>query len=71
MFSKRIFRDSENILYQETPFLILFRVMRYGSIDDIKYIKTQYSFTTVKKFLKAYDKQLDQGEKRLLALLYQ
>jgi len=45
--------------------------MRYGSIDDIKYIKTQYSFTTVKKFLKAYDKQLDQGEKRLLALLYQ
>lgn len=70
IFNKRIFWDIDNIDYIKNKLSVIFRVIRYGDIWDLKRLKLIYSKTDITYFLKKRWNEIDPGEKKLLYLLY-
>lgn len=69
MFSKRIFRDIENVDYMKHKLAVIFRVMRYWNREDFVNLKKVYSLNQLNEFINKRWKELDDWEKQLLSLL--
>jgi bifunctional N-acetylglucosamine-1-phosphate-uridyltransferase/glucosamine-1-phosphate-acetyltransferase GlmU-like protein len=71
MFDSKIFRDTAHVDYQKSPMTVLFKVMRYGSLADIRQIRNIYTREVVGNFLETQNYRLDKGEQKLLSLIYE
>ena len=69
MFNPKIFRDTPTIDYAASPMSVIFKVMRYGSLDDVKQLPHVYDTLTMKRFLRTQHERIDLGEQKLLSLL--
>jgi hypothetical protein len=69
MFDPKIFRDTTHVDYYKSPMTVLFKVIRYGSLSDVKKIRTIYTRDVVEQFLQTQTHRLDLGEQKLLSLV--
>lgn len=70
LFDKRIFWDISDVDYMKHKLSVIFRVIRYGDLSDFKHLRSIYSLSDIKYFLKRRWSELDIGEKKFLDLLY-
>ncbi len=69
MFDKKIFRDTNIIDYHATPMSVIFKVVRYGSLEDFKNLLKIYKKSILQKFLDTQSHRIDKGEQKLLSIL--
>lgn len=68
MINPKLFREFKTIDHEKHPMMTIFKVVRYGDLDDFKAIIKMYSPTILAQFLKIRGKELDEGERRILSL---
>lgn len=70
LFDPKLFWEICNIDYHAQPMTTIFKVIRYGSIQDISQLKSIYTRTDIQKFMSVRWQELHTAEKRLLSVYY-
>ncbi len=70
VFDPKLFWEIFDINFVQQPLTTIFKVMRYGNIQDIRNLKQIYDVSQIQSFLTKKWKELYEWERRLLCVYY-
>lgn len=70
LFDPKLFWEISDIDFNQQPLTTIFKVMRYGSIQDVRSLKKIYDIGQIQSFLMKKWNELYEWERRLLSTYY-
>lgn len=70
LFDPKLFWEISDIDFKQQPLTTIFKVMRYGSIQDVRSLKKIYDSGQIQSFLTKKWNELYEWERRLLSTYY-